>query len=304
MRASITVWNVPAPSLEERLDEAAALGFRSVALTHALTPTAADHDAERLGHWLEARHLEALVHSDIGNATRDQDAQAVRQHIEAVARFQQETGRIRLMTFDPGFYRQPNNTMAYHADYTLQILELALERLAPLGIRVGLENWAINAHPQDFTRVAEALGDPALGILLDLGHLHIALHSGALASSPDAYIAALPLPIWEIHVHDNDGERDRHQPLGWGTLDVEAMAGVLQAHGFDGYVTVEIIAMPWNQAEYAQDVRHTRDQMLQALWAASDNAPPPTGTLPNLGLQPLRSATCPKYMGVRQRGAP
>jgi sugar phosphate isomerase/epimerase len=265
MRAAITVWNVPAPSLEKRLDEVAALGFRSVALTHALAPTAADHTPEQLGRWLEARHLEALVHGDIGDATRDQDEQAVRQHIEAVARFQQETGRIRLMTFDPGFYRRPDNTMAYHADSTTQILELALERLAPLGIRVGLENWAINAHPDDFAQVAQRLDDPSLGILLDLGHLHIALRARDVAPSAEAFVAALPLPIWEIHVHDNDGQRDQHRPLGWGTLDIDAMAGALQAHGFDGYVTVEIIAMPWTRAEYAEDVRRTRDRALSAL---------------------------------------
>ncbi len=265
MRAAITVWNVPAPSLEKRLDEAATLGFCSVALTHALAPTAADHTPEQLGRWLEARHLEALVHGDIGDARRDDDAQAARAHIEAVARFQQETGRVRLMTFDPGFYRRPNNTTAYHADATAQILEFALERLAPLGVRVGLENWAINAHPDDFTRVAKRLSDPALGVLLDLGHLHIAVHTRNVAPSVEAFVAALTLPIWEIHVHDNDGQRDQHRPLGRGTLDIDAMAEALKAHGFDGYVTVEIIAMPWTRAEYAEDVQRTRDRALRAL---------------------------------------
>jgi sugar phosphate isomerase/epimerase len=265
MRAAIAAWNMPAPLLEQRLDEVAALGFCSVALTHALAPTAADHTPEQLGLWLKARQLEALIHAAIGNARRAKDAQAAREHIEAVARFQQETGRVRLMTFDPGFYRRPDNTTAYHADATAQILERALERLAPLGIRVGLENWAINAHPDDFTQVAQRLDDPALGILLDLGHLHIALGAGVVAPSAEAFVAALPLPIWEIHVHDNDGQRDQHRPLGQGTLDIDAMAGALQAHGFDGYVTVEIIAMPWTRAEYARDARRTRDRALRAL---------------------------------------
>ncbi|MBC7236976.1 MAG: sugar phosphate isomerase/epimerase [Chloroflexi bacterium] len=263
MRASITAWNVQAPSLEHKMQAFAALGFDGVAFLHRVPAVSTDGQGDRLGELLFTWGLEALVHGAVGNAGRG--IRAVREHIEAVARFQAETGRVWAMTFDPGYRRQGRNAVLYDADRTARVLELALRRLAPLGVRVGLENWTINTSVGCFERLAERLGDPALGVLLDLGHLHIACCSGLLEDTPEQYIRALPLPIWELHVHDNNGLKDQHRPLGRGTLDVERMAGVLAACGFNGYVTVEVILMDTRRPTCRDAMRRTRDQTLRAL---------------------------------------
>jgi sugar phosphate isomerase/epimerase len=54
------------------------------------------------------------------------------------------------------------------------------------------------------------------------------------------YISRLPLPIIEVHVHDNRGDRDSHEPLGAGDTPFPAVAGALMAVGFDGVSTIEI----------------------------------------------------------------
>jgi sugar phosphate isomerase/epimerase len=54
------------------------------------------------------------------------------------------------------------------------------------------------------------------------------------------YLARLPLPVWEVHLHDNSGDRDEHGHFGLGNVDFAAVAAGLKAIGFSGVSTIEI----------------------------------------------------------------
>ena len=58
--------------------------------------------------------------------------------------------------------------------------------------------------------------------------------------TPEEYLSNVPVPITEVHVHDNDGTRDAHRPLGTGTNDIQAAARGLSRAGFDGTCTIEV----------------------------------------------------------------
>ena len=85
-----------------------------------------------------------------------------------------------------------------------------------------------------FRRLARALEGARLGLLLDLGHLHVMSQNAA------ADIAALPLPVHEVHVSDNSGKTDEHMPLGKGNLPIDEIAVELCKAGFEGIWTLEM----------------------------------------------------------------
>jgi len=43
------------------------------------------------------------------------------------------------------------------------------------------------------------------------------------------YVSSLPLPIVELHVHDNNGLEDSHLPLGRGNMDYAEVFKTLKA---------------------------------------------------------------------------
>jgi len=108
-------------------------------------------------------------------------------------------------------------------------------------IRVALENWPKPGvgTPEALREVLAAAPGP-VGILLDLGHLNLALRSAWCPHrTPRDFILALPAPVLEVHLHDNHGEVDEHLPPGVGTSDMEAAFDALGERGFQGFVTVE-----------------------------------------------------------------
>ena len=120
-----------------------------------------------------------------------------------------------------------------------------------------MEDFGLSTSERE--QIEHLKGNPRFGYLIDLGHLFIRLcgrnQSGKalftnskdehpLVESPDyaAFMAALDtkeFPIFEMHLHNNDGENDVHWFLEQGELDVPAIARVLKDRGYDGVLTVE-----------------------------------------------------------------
>jgi sugar phosphate isomerase/epimerase len=138
-----------------------------------------------------------------------------------------------------------------------QLEERSLQRFSQrahtLGITIAVENLA-PVHPSPPTQgrlchdpravrdLVRRIDSPALGMLLDLGHLHVT----ADASRTDAAmaLAAVASDVVLFHVHDNLGARrhdvgapgidplrlDLHLPPGQGSLPWRRLAGVLCDH--------------------------------------------------------------------------
>jgi sugar phosphate isomerase/epimerase len=86
------------------------------------------------------------------------------------------------------------------------------------------------------------LGHPRYGVIIDLGHMNLWLHTQEYYRGVTCadYLSGVPVPILEVHVHDNHGDKDSHSPLGAGNLDIKAAAGALRRIGFDRVSTIEI----------------------------------------------------------------
>ncbi len=65
---------------------------------------------------------------------------------------------------------------------------------------------------EDFLSLFSILQSSFLGLLLDTGHLNISAH--VLQFDRTSFVEQMSPYIRAIHIHDNDGTADRHQPIG------------------------------------------------------------------------------------------
>lgn len=123
-------------------------------------------------------------------------------------------------------------------------------RAEALGITIAVENLApvwpgparLSHDPVGIRDLVRAVGSPAVGMLLDLGHAHLTASLGGL--SLESVLDAVKDDVVLFHVHDNLGARrhqldapgvdplrlDLHLAPGNGTLPWERIAPALCAH--------------------------------------------------------------------------
>jgi sugar phosphate isomerase/epimerase len=172
------------------------------------------------------------LHLSPGPREPDERRQVFLDSVDRAAQLQDRTGRVACVSVDPGW--QPGAVITYDPEWTLEALRRIRTVFGERPVRTAVENWKINPEDGEFVRLADALGGDRLGVLLDLGHLHV--------MNDDAVGAAgrIPLDIYEVHVSDNNGSSDDHLPLGKGTLPIEGIAAQLTRRGFDGVWTLEM----------------------------------------------------------------
>lgn len=109
-----------------------------------------------------------------------------------------------------------------------------MRRWAAAGIEIVLENNA-EESPDPLVRLVDAVASPFLGLCLDIGHQH-------LFSDLDApeWVRRMGRRLWHIHLHDNDGARDRHWPIGRGTIDFEPFYAAVRAQVPQATLSLEV----------------------------------------------------------------
>jgi sugar phosphate isomerase/epimerase len=124
------------------------------------------------------------------------------------------------------------------------------------GIGVMVENL-----PGDFNN-AQQLGElldplPELGLHLDFGHANLLVAQ----STGEELLAAYGNRLRHVHLHDNKGgSADLHLPLGTGTVDVRQTVRLLQRHGYDGTITLEVFTPDRHHLSYSK-------ALLERTWA-------------------------------------
>lgn len=176
-------------------------------------------------------HPAAVPFTGAGSSERQE---VFKKAVERAADLQRETGRVRVVAVDPAATCRGGD-MIYDPEGTKKSLEFIARAFEGPDVKVGVENWKINPDPEEFRRLRRELASVTdLGLLLDLGHLHV------MTDDPVAAARDLPIPVCEVHVHDNKGDSDDHMPLGRGNLPLEGLVSAIRAGGFDGIWTLEI----------------------------------------------------------------
>ena len=122
-----------------------------------------------------------------------------------------------------------------------QSMETAGDIARPFGLRIAFENMLSAGRSQPCGTMAQLYrlvdGLPSnVGLCLDTGH--------AFANGLDLAdeVRAANERLIALHVHDNDGEIDRHWPPGRGAVDWLPFLETLRDTGFSGAWTLEILA--------------------------------------------------------------
>ena len=129
-----------------------------------------------------------------------------------------------------------------------------------LGVTLAVENVGYGAtcmlrDVSDWTGLAEAIGSPAVGLALDVGHA--TLQGFDLLAA----IRAAGPRLKHLHLHSNSGRSDDHWRFDEGVVDFRPVVQGLKEIGFTGCASVEIYAPTRREEALEASVR-----LFERLW--------------------------------------
>ncbi|MBR4081461.1 MAG: sugar phosphate isomerase/epimerase [Clostridia bacterium] len=248
MKTGLAIWHYPHRSVLENVRFFAAHGLQSVSLLGTdMAALCRDSTlAAALAEAVRSADLTLTVHHILPRSHSQEDVQTFREQMELIADWQRTYGLLHVYSFDVA---QPIR------DNILPYLNEVLSRVP--GCRVAVEDFGLNAAER--AQLESLRGNPRFGYLVDIGHMFLRLtgrndsgktlfthtdDEGPVCDAPDcqAFLRALKardFPVFEIHLHNNDGVQDMHYFLGDGALDVQGVLRAIKAFGFDGVMTIE-----------------------------------------------------------------
>ena len=106
-------------------------------------------------------------------------------------------------------------------------------RELPEDFEMLLEN-VLDVRPEHIRDVCDGVDDSRLRICLDVGH------ANAYSEVPvEDWIAMLGGRIAHVHLHNNEGDADLHQPLGEGSIPMEAVLDAVLREAPEATFTIE-----------------------------------------------------------------
>ena len=76
---------------------------------------------------------------------------------------------------------------------------------------------------------------PGLFLHLDIGHANL------FGKKPEEFIKKFSNKIKHVHLHDNNGDKDLHLPMGCGSIEWEKILKILKKY-YDGTITLEVFS--------------------------------------------------------------
>jgi sugar phosphate isomerase/epimerase len=253
----IGAMNHPARDVLQQIEWVASLGLGFIDLT--LEPPMAaswrvDRDAVR--HALERHRLGVVGHTAFYLPIASGIEEIRRASLEELRRCVDvfEAVGARWMNVHPDRHA-PMHSRQFFVEKNLQTLNELLPYATSRGVGLMLENL-----PGDFNTAAQ-MGElldplPELGLHLDIGHANLLVSQ----SSVEELLTAYGSRLRHVHLHDNKGgAADLHLPLGTGSVDLRGAVRLLQAHGYDGTITLEVFTPDPHHLSYSRD-------LLQRVW--------------------------------------
>jgi len=265
MRYGIAAWNYQEPGVglpalvASFLDE----GFDAVSLQAHHLARMDRAEAREVAALLARRSAACTLHSNF-ELTTPADVDAAMDLLG---------GSLRSLTFDAAMAVDSRGTF-YDAPRMAALLRHVEQVSRGTGLRFGVEDFPLDADALAWYResLEPLLECPRFGMLIDVGHLNLRRHAHPYfrGRSVGDYLAAAPLPVVEVHVHDNTGERDQHGHLGFGNIAFEEVAAGLRRIGFEGVSTIEI-APSFHGSTPAESRPRARESLARwrELWESS-----------------------------------
>ena len=188
---------------------------QATALTDSAAFAAARRETEGVASlWLHAPFAE-LCPCAIDPQVRQITVQRYRQTIAlaqrlGITRIVIHDGFIPFVYFPEWFVEQ---SVSFWRDFLPQV---------PEGMTLALEN-VMDGDPHMLASIVSAVNDPRLGVCLDVGHANTTVSKTPVMD----WIAPLSPWLRHVHIHNNAGDWDLHDPLGQGTIPMEQVLDAL-----------------------------------------------------------------------------
>lgn len=252
MKKGVCVWNYKGNALQNART-LTCLGFDALSWFGPAFADLAEGEGEKVAELLKETGAALTVHHMLPDPENAEECGRFTQGLERIARWQEQYHLMDGLTFD--FWYDPDGMMPY--------LSIAVDMFRGMGNFIACEDTPLHQKTLDrYLRILKP-GD-RFGMLLDVGHMNLRQHKMELYE-PEDFIKAIeriPLPIMEIHLHDNRGRKDDHMFMGWGCLPLDAVVTGLKQKKFDGFVTVEVVQQDWSAEKAFQYAQETRDAFL------------------------------------------
>jgi sugar phosphate isomerase/epimerase len=264
MRCGIAIWNYAEPGvgLLELVQEFVSFGYDAVSFLPSQIASLDDEQLRRLASLVGQEGLLVTVHGNFEMSAREAE-----RLLHALG------DSLYAISFDPAVSGDPRS-FSYDTARMVPFVRKVLDMSAGTDLRVAIEDFpledgALEAYRADLEPL---LGEARYGILVDIGHMNLRLRKGGHYAGVTVaeYLQRLPLPLVEVHVHDNRGERDDHGHLGFGEVRFGEVAAGLKGIGFQGVTTIEI-APSFHGSSPAESKPHARRSLATwcDLWAAA-----------------------------------
>lgn len=252
MKKCVTVWNYPGDRLENAY-KLHALGFDAVSWLGEDFEQMTEEQDERLVAMLKETGMQFTVHSRLPDPDKPEKCEEFRKEIKRAVAWQEKYGLMYSYTFD----------VWYDPERTLPYLGEVLQAFRGTNTTLACEDIPLNKlQMKSFEKYLKP--NDRFGILMDVGHMNIRQRCIELVE-PEDFISsfqALPLPVVEVHLHDNLSYKDEHMYLGYGNLPLDAIIVGLKKKQFDGFATIEIVQHGWSEEQTFQYAVDSRERFL------------------------------------------
>lgn len=248
MKNGLAIWHYPHRSVLENVAYFAENGFESVSIlgSHMFNICKAESSARQLAELIIEKKLILTVHHKLPQNHLEENVLKFESFIEAISAWQKKYGCLSILSFDVPSAIRDNITP--YIDYALENVD---------GSKIAVEDFGLNSAER--CQIEHLKSNKRFGYLLDIGHMYIrirgkndsglTLFSNSVDECPandnpelEDFLNAFKskeFPVFEIHLHNNDGKEDLHYFLEDGTLKIEMIADVLKKICFDGVLTIE-----------------------------------------------------------------
>ncbi len=248
MKNGLATWHYPHRDILDNVAYFAECGFESVSLHGAHMTYLCEHEdlSERLAKLVKENKLILTVHHKLPAEHLEEKASAFKTSIDLIAQWQKKYNLLSILSFDVPEKIRDNVTP--YVDYVMKKVDTS---------KIALEDFGLNDNEK--AQIRHLKGNERFGYLVDTGHMYIRIRGKVKEgltlfrnSSDECSVNENPtaedflnafkskeFPIFEIHLHNNDGKEDLHYFLEDGTMDMKLVADTLQKISFDGVVTIE-----------------------------------------------------------------
>ncbi len=246
----LAIWHYPQRNDLENVQFFAENGFGAVSMHgRAMAKVGMNEEfGEAFASLIREKKLVLTAHSKLPLTHSEQEVAIFKCDIDAIASWQKKYGLLEVLSFDVA-QEVRDNVMPY-IEYVLGYEQFG---------KIALEDFGVTAAEK--AQIEPLKGNGRFGYLLDIGHMNIRIHGkntepiDLFRNSPSECpqcenpgyqeilkaFCSKEFPIFEIHLHNNDGVGDLHSMLESGTIDMHAFADVLKEFHYDGIVTIESV---------------------------------------------------------------